>query len=53
MNGRKTIPINDWEMEQKDLTAKMFTLTFNLYYRLRDEMRNGENICIGAEQIME
>ena len=43
LNGRKTIPINDWESEQKKLTAIRYSLC-DKYYDLRSDINSVEQL---------
>jgi hypothetical protein len=48
MNGRKNIPIKEWQAEYKNLTAEKYAL-FEKYYSLKNEMQSIELIRKGAE----
>jgi hypothetical protein len=51
MNGNKTVPVKDWQAEQKKLAAKRFTLC-ERYYSLQDKVRSMELLRKGAENLM-
>jgi len=51
MNGRTTLPIKDWQKEQKELAAKRYTLC-DEYYSLKDEIPNIEAVRRSVETIM-
>ena len=51
LSGRKTIPIQKWQAEQKQLLNDRFTLCEN-YYRLQDEVRSLELLRKGADNII-
>jgi len=51
MNGRTSLPIKDWQNEQKELAAKRYTLC-DEYYSLKDEIPNMEAIRRSIETIM-
>lgn len=51
MNGKTTIPEKAWQAEQQKLTTYRFSLC-EKYYELKDEIRNVELLCKGADNIM-
>ncbi|MCL2217858.1 MAG: hypothetical protein FWB91_12700 [Defluviitaleaceae bacterium] len=51
MNGRKELPIKDWQKEQKELAAKRYALC-DEYYSLKEEIPNMEAIRRSVEALM-
>jgi hypothetical protein len=51
LNGRKSLPVKEWQAEQKKLASEKFTLCED-YYRLQDEVRSIEVLKKFAENIM-
>ena len=51
MNGRKTLPVNGWRSEEKELLEKRSRMV-EQYYRLKEDVRNVEALRRGVEQIM-
>jgi len=51
MNGRTTLPINDWQKEQQQLLKKRYELC-EKFYTLKDEIKSAETIRQSMDQIM-
>jgi len=51
MNGRSTLPISDWQKEQKELAAKRYALC-DEFYLLKEEIPNMESIRRSIEGLM-
>ena len=51
MNGRTTLPIANWQKEQKELAAKRYTLC-DEYYSLKEEIPNMEAIRRSVDTLM-
>lgn len=51
MNGRTTLPISEWQKEQKELAAQRYVLC-DEFYLLKDEILNMEVIRRSIERIM-
>ena len=51
MNGRNTLPVKEWQSEQKKLLAKRYNLC-DKYYSLKDEIKNVEVIRRSVEKII-
>jgi len=51
MNGRTTLPIKDWQNEQKELAAKRYVLC-DEYYDIKAELPNMEAIRRSMETLM-
>ena len=51
MNGRKDLPIKDWQKEQKELLVKRYALC-DEYYSLKDEITSAEAIRRSVENLM-
>jgi len=52
LNGRMQIPINTWQSDQKELTAKRSALAEN-FYSIKDEIKNAEVLRRGMEELMQ
>jgi len=51
MNGRTTLPIKDWQREQKELAAKRYVLC-DEYYDIKAELPNMEALRRSMETLM-
>ena len=51
MNGRKNLPIKDWQAEQKKLLTKRYSLC-DRYYSLESEIHNAEVIQRSVKNLM-
>jgi hypothetical protein len=51
MNGRKDLPIKDWQKEQRELAAKRYALC-DEYYSLKEEVQNTEAIRRSIEGLI-
>ena len=51
LNGRKSLPIKEWQTEQKKLSADKFALCED-YYRLQDEVRSVEILRKSAVSLL-
>lgn len=51
MNGRKTLPIKEWQKEHKDLLEEKILLS-EKFYKYKDDLKNVEALRRGAESLM-
>ena len=51
MNGRKDLPIKEWQREQKQLVDKRYTLCEE-YYSLKEKLPSAEAIRRSLENLM-
>ena len=52
LNGRTQIPINTWQSQQKEMTAKRFALA-EKFYGIKDEIKSAEVLRRGLEELMQ
>ena len=52
LNGRTQIPINTWQSEHKELTAKRFALA-EKFYGIKNEIKSAEILRQGLEELMQ